>query len=133
MVNLIKLTNGTEILGKILNNDANELKINNPLQINYFTTKNNQSMPSVALQRYMPFSAEEDVVFKKEHIMNISTPVKGMDEYYCKTLNSIKINIDTSIVADLADAVDGMSESASIERDTYLAILERMSSKAPLN
>lgn len=133
MVNLIKLTNGTELLGRIINKDANEIMINNPLQINYFTSKSNQTMPSVALQRYMPFSAEEDVVFKKEHIMNISVPVKGMDEYYNKTLNSIKINIDTSIVADLADAVDGMAEGASAERDMYLAILERMSTKTPLN
>ena len=90
-------------------------------------------MPSVALQRYMPFAAEEDVVFKKEHIMNISVPVKGMDEYYKKTLNNIKINIDTSIVADLADASESMADGAEVERDMYLAILERMAMKSPLN
>jgi len=133
VINIIKLTNGTELLGRILVNNDKEIKINNPLQINYFTTKGNQTMPSVALQRYMPFAAEEDVIFKREHVMNISIPVKGMDEYYSKTLNNIKINIDTSIVADLADASESMAEGAEVERDMYLAILERMAHKSPLN
>lgn len=132
MVNLIKLTNGTEIVGKIVNETESSIKVNNPLQINYYQTPK-QTMPMVALQRYMPFSAEEETTFKKEHVMAVTVPVKGMDEYYSKMLHNIKLNIDPSITADLQTASDTMAEGADEERDMYLAILERMALKRPLN
>lgn len=133
MLNLIKLTNGLEILGRIVQNTDKFIKVNNPLQINYYPTKQNQTMPMVALQRYMPFASEEDIEFKKEHVMAVCVPVQGMDRYYSQILNNIKINVDTNIVADLNDASDNMSEGASEEKDMYLAILERMAHKRPLN
>lgn len=133
MVYLIKLTNGVEIVGRILENNAKIVLVSNPLQINYYQNKNNQTMPSVALQRYMPFASEEDIEFKKEHVMNVSVPVKGMDAYYSSVLNNIKLNVDTNIVADLADATDSMADLAESEKDMYMAILERMALKRPLN
>lgn len=133
MVSLIKLTNGTEIVGTILKEDEHSYKINNPLQINYYYTKANGLTPSVALQRYMPFSAHEDISFKKEHIATVTEPVKGMNEYYSSVLNNIKITIDTSIVADLADASESMAAGAEHEKEMYMAILERMAHKKPLN
>lgn len=122
-----------EILGRIINDGDKSIKVNNPLQINYYPNKQNQTMPSVALQRYMPFASEEDVEFKKEHILNVSIPVSGMDRYYSQILNNIKLNVDTNIVADLNDAADNLSEGAAEEKDMYLAILERMAHKRPLN
>lgn len=133
MINLIKLTNGMEIIGRIIQNSDNTIKVNNPLQINYYTTKQSQTMPMVALQRYLPFSSEEDIEFKKEHIMNISIPVQGLDEYYSQMLHNIKLNIDPNIVNDLLTATESMAEGAQEEKDMYLAILERMALKRPLN
>jgi GrpB-like predicted nucleotidyltransferase (UPF0157 family) len=133
VVNLIKLTNGVEILGRIINDSDKSIKVNNPLQVNYYLTKQSQTMPSVALQRYLPFSSEEDIEFKKEHIMNISIPIRGMDEYYSQILHNIKLNIDPNIVNDLLSAAETLAEGAQEEKDMYLAILERMSHKRPLN
>lgn len=133
MINLIKLTNGVEIIGRIINESDKVIKVNNPLQINYYTAKQNQTMPMVALQRYLPFSCEEDIEFKREHIMNVTVPIEGMDKYYSQMLHNIKLNIDPNIVADLLDASDHMAEGAQEEKDMYLAILERMAHKRPLN
>lgn len=133
MVSLIKLTNGTEIVGTILKEDEHNYKVNNPLQINYYYTKANNITPSVALQRYMPFSANEDINFKKEHVAAVTEPIKGMNEYYTSVLNNIKVNVDTGIVADLVDASESMAYNAEHDQEMYLAILERMAQKKPLN
>lgn len=133
MISLIKLTNGMEIIGRIIQDNDGAIKINNPLQINYYTSKQSQTMPMVSLQRYLPFSREEDVVFKKEHVMNIAIPVQGLDEYYSQMLHNIKLNIDPNIVNDLLSASESMAEGAKEEKDMYLAILERMALKRPSN
>ena len=93
MVNLIKLTNGTEIIGRIIKTNDSTIMVNNPLQINYYVNKQNQTMPSVALQRYLPFSCNEDIEFKKEHVMNITIPVEGLDKYYSQMLHNIKLKV----------------------------------------
>lgn len=133
MIKLIKLTNGTEIIGQVIQDNDKAISVSNPLQINYYTSKQNQTMPMVALQRYLPFSCQENIEFKKEHVMNITIPVEGLDKYYSQMLHNIKLNIDPNIVSDLLDATDHMAEGAQEEKDMYIAILERMAHKKPLN
>ena len=133
MVSLIKLTCGTELVGTILKEDDRTIKVNNPLQINYYYTKTNSMTPTVALQRYMPFSSQEDIIFKREHVAVVTEPIQGLNSYYKNVLNNIKTNVDTSIVADLLDATDDMEAGSSQEKDVYLAILERLAQKGPLN
>ena len=54
MTKIIKLFNGTEVIGSVLQENNNIIELDNPIQINYKNIES--SIPSISLTRYMQFS-----------------------------------------------------------------------------
>ena len=130
MVSIIKLLNGTEIIGSILEENKQVIVIDNPLQINY-TMKTPSSPPMIALQRYVPFSNKTIMSFKQEHIINKVEPLHNMVSYYNATLKGIQDHVDPAIDQELLSAVG--DEELSPESQAKLAMIEKHITKATLN
>lgn len=117
------------MLGTIIKKGGNSITVNNPLEITYI--QRTSGPPSVSLQRYIPFTSQENITFDWSHVETICEPIQGMPEYYENALKVIKEHIDPSLVTDLMDANEGKQEKPSY--DAYLAMLEKYMSKKPLN
>lgn len=128
MISLIKLIDGTELVGEV-NHTGDQVIINNPLQINYFM-RSTASMPMVTLHRYMPFSETTSFSFYKDHIVTQVEPKVGMIEYYSATLKDIVEFADPSINSSLLEKVEMMSGESG---DVAQALLERMVKKPTIN
>ena len=73
---LLKLIDGTEIVGEVASNGGN-LTVVNPLQVNYFT-RNPALAPVLTLHRYMPMSSQKEFQFIPEHVISTANPKVGM-------------------------------------------------------
>lgn len=130
MISLIKLTDGTEIIGNVLEETKNEVVVDNPLQINY-TIKNHANPPVISLQRFMPFSGTTISKFKQEHVISKVAPLSNMIKYYDTSLKGIQSHVDPALDQELAIASG--DDSLSLESEAKLAMLEKHATKATLN
>ena len=75
MLRLIKLVNGTELVGDIDYHNNTHIVVNEPLQINY-KQRVDLAPPTVYLHRYSPFSKTRQFTFASEHILNMDEPLQ---------------------------------------------------------
>jgi len=99
LVTVLRLTSGTEIVGSIVKEDYESITVNNPLQILYVHRVNGP--PTITLQRYIPFTSEENLKVQRHSVETTCKPVQGLPEYYDSALKAIQEHIDPSLVADL--------------------------------
>lgn len=141
MISIIKLQNGTEVVGDICEQTNTHLTIKDPLQINYRVVTT-QPMPVVSISRYMPFVKEETFKFNMSEVMHIAEPREAMCNYYSNALRNYRAVVDKVVDRELnvaasmyedntkTRAVDYMEEDMS---DIQAALLERISFKGQLN
>jgi len=127
MIRIIKLVNGTEVVGDIVFENNHVLEVENPVQINY---KNIEApIPSVSLTRYIQFSKTKKCTFEKHNVMHVIVPLEGLESYYNTALFHFEQEIDQTINRELIKV--SMNEEDQDEQ--YLALLERISTNQPLN
>lgn len=140
MLALIKLKNGIEVIGNVIENLGGAVIIEDPLQINYRLTQTNP-MPTISVSRYMPFSVETTHTFDTIDVMHVTTPKQSMAEYYKHALTEYKQAIDQNVDDELREATrvgqeldefNGIGAYEDME-DTYKALLERINFKGPPN
>ena len=129
MLRVLKLITGDEIVGNVISNDSVKgCVISNPLTITYMQSRFGNN-PVIYLQRYVPFTSQEDMTIKSDHIVAVLEPVQGMEEYYETVLATIRETVDTNIVSNLMDAAE--TKSLKTKGDMYRAILEGMETRGP--
>ena len=140
MLALIKLKNGTEVIGNVIENLGGAVIVEDPLQINYRLTAT-QPILMVSISRYLPFSIETTHTFDILDVMHVTTPKQSMAEYYKHALMEYKEAIDKNVDEELREATrigqeldefNGIGAEEDME-DTYKALLERINFKGPPN
>lgn len=104
MLALIKLHNGTEIIGEIDNDTESTITLKDPMQINYRLTAT-QPMPVVSVSRYMPFSQQCVIKFQRDNILHVVEPRQSMSEYYHHAIETYYDYVDRSIDRELLGAI----------------------------
>ena len=131
MIKLIKLVNGTEIIGIVVEQTKYTITVADVLQINY-RHRNDMGPPSVALHRYNPFAGDKIFVFMGEHILNVNEPSEGLAKYYSAALKTIIETIDDTIEEELNYAARSFNDHT--EEDLVReAVAEKMAYKPTLN
>jgi len=130
MISLIKLTNGTEIIGDIINQENETVTVRDPLQINY-RQRMDMAPPTVFLHRFIPFAMNTDHTIRDDHVLSYSVPLPGLVVYYAATLNAIKTSVDTSVDNELQEAAKFYNEDE--EEEVKRAMFEKASRKPILN
>ena len=90
---LLKLSNGDEIIGDVINQSSDKLTINNPLIIE---TRNNNGGMAFVLNKYLSFSKDATIDFNMNNIVAISSVSSDMESYYMANVDYIKRNIEPS-------------------------------------
>lgn len=131
-LSLVKLTNGTELLGDVKKTTSG-ISITDPLQINYKFVSF-QPMPTVGVSRYMPFAADTTFTFFIDQVAHVVEPKQTMADYYVHALNNYRQDIDAHIDGELMGVVGKSSiKKASNKEELYTALLERMEADGPAN
>jgi hypothetical protein len=133
MLSLVKLSSGVEIVGEIVEVDNTFLTIKNPLQIAVFNRPNGAS--GIMSNRYSSFSTQEAYKINASHVECVCRPINEIDEYYQQSLSIIKEHIDPSLVEDFKrlQDVDEEEPEKELTKESYLAMIEKMMLKKPLN
>jgi hypothetical protein len=126
MTKIIKLFNGTEVIGSVLQENNNIIELDNPIQINYKNIES--SIPSISLTRYMQFSKTRQCMFEKSKVVNIAEPLEGMISYYNTALHYFKTEIDNIVDSELKRVSE-----MDTELDQYSAFLEKFNTNQPLH
>jgi hypothetical protein len=132
MAALLKLKNGTEIIGEIVKKTGTNITIQNPFIINYRFVAG-QPVPSISVSRYMPFSADHIHIFYAEDVLHNVAPSATFEAYYNNALEYCVDIVDRSIDEELVDAASRTKGAKHELVDVYKAILERTSFDGPLN
>lgn len=133
MLSLVRLTSGIELIGEITACDDLNLTIKNPLQISVFSRNNGAT--GIMCNRYTSFSTQESYRIKNIHVECVCKPVDELDTYYHQSLSVIKEHIDPGLVEDLKRLKVPTDENTSgdLTQESYLALIEKMMLKKPLN
>ena len=71
MISIIKLVDGTEVLGEIINDDEISLIVKEPLKV-ILSYARPGGFPIITMHRYSFFDDCERVIFKKAHVVTIN-------------------------------------------------------------
>lgn len=132
-LSLIKLSNGTELLGETRKTAAG-VQVIDPLQINYKFVSF-QPMPTISVSRYMPFAQEPMFTFMADQVVHIVQPREAVVEYYYSSLAMYKQTIDQHIDEELLGVVE-RTQTKQPPKDMdelYSKLLERMEVDGPAN
>jgi hypothetical protein len=117
-ISLIKLSDGTEIIGKVINSDCNQLCVSKPLNIHYKYFFG--GVPSVSFSRYMMFASQEDVCVKQSHVMVIAEARKAFADFYEDSVEDYYGKLQASVDEELVSAL------STAEKDQMLKKLLEM-------
>lgn len=130
---LLKLQNGTELLGDVIEYDESAMSVRDPLQVNY-KFLSFQPMPAISVSRYMPFAEDTLFVFDMQEILHAVQPKQAVIDYYHYALKNYQDNIDPLVETELSTASDRQSKTKGTTDDIYKTLLERAENDGgPLN
>lgn len=131
-IKLVKLINGTEIMGKVVPNSKSGVTLDDPIQINYRNV--DAPMPVVSVTRYLQFANRRRSHFEARHILQVTSIIEGMERFYLYSLNNFQTTVDKVVDRELASAVfRGDKATEEDKTDMYKALLERITTDSPLN
>lgn len=130
---LLKLHNGTELLGDVVECDDHKMQVRDPLQINYkFLTF--QPMPAISISRYMPFAEDTLFAFCLDDVLHAVVPKQAVVDYYHYALRNYQENIDPMVESELVTASERTVKPKTAMDDMYKALLDRAENDGgPLN
>lgn len=118
MISIVRLRDGTEVVGDVIDVNEQSIIITDPLQINYKITIM-QPAPSMGLSRFMPFAGNPEFEIP---ISSITTMMKARDTmatYYQHALETYITDLDDRIDEELT-----RSAMPETKADLYTALLE---------
>ena len=119
MISVIRLNDGTEMVGEIADVLESSIMVYNPLQINYKISIM-QPAPSMGLSRFMPFSESTKFEFKKSDVVAVQFARKSLATYYKHALDTYITDLDERIDEELIKS--SMPDTTS---DVYEQLLEK--------
>lgn len=123
MISIIRLRDGTEVIGDVADTRGDVVIVTDPLQINYKISMNNPA-PSMGLSRFMPFSRESKFKIYREHVTVVSEARDSMKKYYSFALTNYINDLDEKIDMELVSS--SVDDETLTESDLYKEILERV-------
>ena len=129
MITIIKLSNGIEIVGKLVDSYKDVISIEKPLQINYRYFLG--ATPSVSFVRYVMFSKTNTIAFNRRDIINETEARTSFADYYTSVVDYYFDELEKQIDAEFESLID--SESTNKEQQMK-RILEMMpTDETPVN
>lgn len=124
---LVKLADGNELIGELLEDQKTHIRLMKALQIHYRYYMG--GIPHISFSRYMMFTAEPHVVIDTRHVMTIALARKAFVDYYIDNVEDYFSGSEDIVDNELTSAL-----STSQKEQQMKKILESMpTDKATLN
>jgi hypothetical protein len=124
MITILKLTNNTEIIGNIVQDNSKFVVIEDPFTINYMFSPKSER-PVIGLLRYLPFALSRRIKFDTHHVINQEPARDSMSGYYKTVLQSYVEEVDKSIDIEL-ERVAEINDTEDTSTDMLEAMMERI-------
>lgn len=121
MITIVKLSNGIEIVGNVVDSYKDIISIEKPLQINYRYFLG--ATPSVSFVRYLMFSKTNTITFNRSDIVNQTEARTSFADYYISVVDYYFDELEKLIDAEF----NSLIESATNNQEQQMKrILEMM-------
>lgn len=131
MYKIVKLTNGTEIIGDVIINgeEPHLVAVDKPMQISYHKF-HNVGFPSISLIRYSLLAENDPVIFSAKDVMNIIEPRQKFVDYYVATVDTAFKHYDDIVdeQLELALARHVQDNEQASNPEIYKSLLENFES-----
>lgn len=118
---ILKLIDGTEIIGRIIETEKEYIKVDSPMRIVYRTSEEGIA---AALYKYAFFVEQEVFEFNTSFVLQAMVPKSEFVEYYEDTLQDVTSKTEVSESND-TPLVDESGSTPALH-DLYLAMIEKM-------
>lgn len=126
-ISLIKLSDGTEIVGCILQQTSSYVVVDKPLMLHYRFYLG--GVPSVSFSRYMMFSSSNSITIEYSQVTVIAKARKAFADYYSDCVEEYFGNIEQSIDQELESLLTSTEKEQALKK-----LLEMMpTDKAQMN
>ena len=109
MIKILRLANGTEIIGRLVGKNNKNIMLKDPLQIVYKDV--GQRMPLVSVARYLQLSCQREVVFARRDVAHFVDPLPGMKGFYTKSVKEYYDIVDAQVDQELKIAGETPEET----------------------
>jgi len=123
LISLIKLVDGTELLGEIVDDTPTTVTVSEPLAVNMSYARPG-AFPMITLHRYSFFIGNKEVKFKKEHVLTITDTRPGVDTFYINTLKNQEEIVDKAFETSLSITTSEMMDDLQSNNEMYKSFLE---------
>lgn len=124
---LVKLADGNELIGELVEDIKSHITLFKPLQIHYRYFMG--SVPHVSFSRFMMFTAEPLIVIDTRHVMTLATARKAFVDYYLDSVDDYFGGVEQAIDNELISALSSTQKEQQMKK-----ILESMpTDKAVVN
>ena len=120
---LVKLTNNEQYIGTLAEEDDEGIRLENPVRVEVMYTSRTAKKPNVVILPWNELSKMSAVYFDKLHVLYYTLPNDDIIEFYKKQVDKI---------AEFTE-IDDDEEDLSIDSDTIMAFIEKMTSNTSIN
>lgn len=97
-VQLVRLINGEELLGKIMPSGSEIVKIQNPVRVIVMPNKIDPKTPNVGFAPWAEFSEDKSFDIDKRHVLCIMNPVKEFINQYNSMFGGIVLPTNSNLL-----------------------------------
>jgi hypothetical protein len=113
-ISLVRLSDGTEIVGNVKWDDSTHLVITKPLNIHYKYFFG--GVPSVSFSRYMMFASSENITIKQSHVMVVTEARKAFADFYEDSVEEYYGKLQESVDGELISALSTAEKEQALKR-----------------
>ncbi len=124
---LIKLADGNELIGDLVEDQKTHITLLKPLQIHYRYFMG--GIPNVSFSRFMMFTADPVIVLDTRHVIAVASARKAFVDYYIDSVDDYFGGVEQAIDNELVTALSSSQKEQQMKK-----ILELMpTDKAVVN
>lgn len=103
-IKILKLLNGEEIIGEVLDNgsslggDNTKIRISNPIRIVVMPSRNDPKTPTVGFAPWLEFTDEKNFTIDRAHVIVVMNPIKEFINQYNSITGGLVVPTNKIIV-----------------------------------
>jgi hypothetical protein len=97
-VQLVRLINGEELLGKIMPSGSEIVRIQNPVRVIVMPNKLDPKVPNVGFAPWAEFSEDKSFDIDKRHVLCIMNPVKEFINQYNSMFGGLVLPTNSNLL-----------------------------------
>ncbi len=97
-VQLVRLINGEELLGKIAPSSSDIVRIQNPVRVIVMPNKLDPKVPNVGFAPWAEFSEDKSFDIDKRHVLCIMNPVKEFINQYNSMFGGLVLPTNSNLL-----------------------------------